>query len=236
MPELDQKIVNALSHFSEISIQDLMKKIGYGNRNYLFKTIDELEKKRVIKTRKVGRERLVRSSSPEKKVNDFIKDYNQTLKNYQKIITKHLNKLEKTKPLVSSKQPLKKIKTKTPVLELDKKNRVYRDLGKTQDSYLYTWKTRPKPLMHFNSILNTLFRLYQESSALSFAEFIFDDSKSIIDYQKRSRALIKDTIRKTEGIFQDEPQSLHYIIYNIRSALYGIIYQHTIKEKESMTS
>ena len=106
-------------------------------------------------------------------------------------------------PLVPKKNSMKRIKTREPLIELNKKEKAYTFQGKTQEGHAYTWRTRPKPLKYFNAILNLLNRLYQESSAISFSEFINDDP-SIKEYQKESKTLIKDTLDKFELIFKKD--------------------------------
>ncbi len=104
-------------------------------------------------------------------------------------------------------------------------------MGKTEDSHVYTWKTRLQPRKHFDSLLNILNRMYQESSAINFAEPITDDSKLIKEYQKRSERLIKDTVKKIENICRDDGPALHFVIHQIRNVIYGMIYKTTL-EKE----
>jgi len=232
MPELREKIIEILCQYNELSVVKLIEKTDIGNRNKAFEIINQLEKDGHVKTRKQGRERLVSLSSPNKTVDSFINSFGKRLDSYDKIINKHLIGLEKNLPLVSTIHPLKKVKTKTGVLELDKKRGVYRDMGKTQDSHAYTWKTRPKPLIHFNTLLNTLYKLYQESSVINFAEPITDDPKLIKKYQKRSDMLIRDTIRKIENMFKEnDMNSFHYVITQLRNTLYGLIFRVTL-EKE----
>jgi len=122
MPELREKIIEILCQYNELSIVKLIEKTSMGNRNTAFEIINQLEKDGHVKTRKEGRERLVSLSSPDKKVRRFIDNFSKNLDYYEKTIKKSLKGLEKNNPLVSAKNPMKKIKSKTGVLELDKKN------------------------------------------------------------------------------------------------------------------
>jgi len=232
MPELPEKIIEILCQYNELSVVKLIEKTSIGNRNKAFEIINQLEKEGHVKTRKEGRERLVSLSSPKKTVDSFINNFGKRLVSYEKLINKHLIELKKNLPLVSTNQPMKKVKTKTGVLELDKKRGVYRDMGKTQDSHAYTWKTRSKPQNHFNALLNTLYKLYQESSVINFAEPITDDPKLIKKYQKCSDMLIKDTVSKIENMFKEhDMHSFHYVITQLRNTLYGLIFRITLEKQ-----
>jgi len=231
MPELREKIIKILCQYNELSIVKLIEKTSMGNRNTAFEIINQLEKDGHVKTRKEGRERLVSLSSPDKKVRRFIDNFSKNLDYYEKTIKKSLKGLEKNNPLVSAKNPMKKIKSKTGVLELDKKTHTYRDLGKTQDSFLYTWKTRLPARRHFDILLNLLNRIYQESSALTFAGSIDADSKLVSEYQRRANKMIRDTVRKIERMYENDGPSLHYSIFNIRNTLYGIIYRNSLENQ-----
>jgi len=187
----------------------------------------EWETEGKIKIKQVGREKQVSLASPDKKVNTFIINFGKGLDNYEKLLNKHLTALDKNKPLISPNQPLKKVKTKTGVLELDKKRQVYRYMGKTQDSHAYTWKTRAKPRIHFETILNLLNRLYQESSIITFGTPICDDPTLLKDYQTRSQKIIERTTKEIENMFRGKPD-FAFIIYRIRMVLYGFVYKATI--------
>jgi len=118
-------------------------------------------------------------------------------------------------------------------LELDKERNVWRDMGKTEDDYAYTFKTKPTARKHFDNILNLLNRLYQESSVLNFAGVIIDNDKLLREYQKRSEKLIKRTVRRIENMFdkKDDPKSLTFVIWQMRNVLYGLAFKATL-EKE----
>jgi len=233
MIDLDGKILSSLSYNFEMNMSDLLTKSEYGNKNYLVKAVDRLEKKGIISTRKNGRERLIIKRLPLDETKKFVNNYGITLKNYTKIISDNLKQLEKNMPLVPKTSfSMKKIKIREPILELDKKKKMYTFQGKTREGHAYTWKTRAEPLKYFNAILNTLNRLYQESSAISFSEFI-DNDPTIKEYQKKSKVLIKDTLTKFELIFKKDHESRHYGYFHIRSTLYGLIHQIMLDEEKS---
>jgi len=224
-----EKTVEVLINKSEVSKSELIRLSGYGNRNKFFEYLKQWELNKLIKIRRPNdREILVSLASPDKKVNTFIKNFGKKLDYYEKQLNIHLTALDKNKPLISPNQPMKKIKTKTGVLELDKKSGVYRDMGKTQDSHAYTWKTRAKPRMHFEIILNLLNRLYQESSIFTFGTSICDDPTLMKKYQTRSEKLIKHTVNKIENMFRDKRDNA-FVVTRIRMVLYGFVYKATME-------
>lgn len=233
MNDLDQKILNSLNYNIEMNVSNLMTKTGYGNKNYFVEAIDRLKKQGSITTRKDGRERLILKPLPLAETVKFVSNYGGTLKNYTKFINDNLKKLEKNMPLVpKTGNPMKRIKTREPILAFNKKTKTYTDSGKTREGHAYTWKTRAEPLKYFNAILNALNRLYQESSAISFSEFI-DDNPSIREYQKKSKVLIKDTLSEFERIFKKDTKSRSYGYFYIKSTLYGLIHQIMLDEEKS---
>ena len=237
MNELDKKILNSLSYDFDTNMSDLLIKSGYGNKNYLVKAVDMLEKKNSISTIKDGRERLCKKNEPLNETEKFVDNYGTTLKNYAKIINGNLKQLEKNMPLVPKAFPLKRIKTREPVIELDKKSKdkkikIYTFQGKTIEGHAYTWRTRTKPLKYFNAILNSLNRLYQESSAISFSDFIDDDPRKK-EYQKKAKTLITDTLAKFELIFKKDGKSGAYAYFYIKNTLYGLIHQ-IIQDKKNL--
>ena len=128
--------------------------------------------------------------------------------------------------------PMKKIKIRDRVLSLDKKTNTLRDMGKTQAGHAYTWKTSKKPLEHFNAILNTLNKLYQESSAISFSEYVTKDS-SIKDYQKETKKLINGTLDELERILKKDVRSWSYGHFYITRTLHGLIHQMILDKKRA---
>ena len=213
-----------------ISKNEFFRLSGYGNKNRFFEYLDEWEKNNWIEIKQVGREKQVSLASPNKKVDTFIKNFGKRLDDYEELLNKHLEALKKNKPLISPKQPFKQIPTKAPILELDKKNQVYRDHGKSEDSHAFTWKTRAKPTMHFETILNLLNKLYQESSVLTFGTPICDDPTLMKEYQTKSQRLIEHTIKEIENMFRGEMDFV-FVINRIRMVLYGLVYKATV-EKE----
>jgi len=233
MNDLDQKILNSLNYNIEMNMSDLLTKSGYGNKNYLVKAVDRLEKGGYLSTRKEGRERLILKPLPLAETIKFVSNYGGTLKNYAKFINDNLKKLEKNMPLVPEDSfPMKKIKIREPVLELDKKKKMHTFQGKTKAGHAYTWRTRAEPLKYFNVVLNTLNKLYQESSAISFSEFM-DGDPSIKEYQKKSKVLIKETLSEFERIFKKEHESRAYAYFHIKNTLYGLIHQIMLDEEKS---
>ena len=159
MPDKREKVIKTLALNGELSMVKLIEKSEI-RRNDVFDLIKDLESEKLVRTRIEGREKLVRLHSPIKETNYLITNYPNRLKYFEKSLETQLKALEKTLPLVSNTLPLKKVKTKEPVLELDKKNNVWRDMGKTRDGYAYTFKTRPTAEKHFVKILDLLYKLY----------------------------------------------------------------------------
>lgn len=211
-----------------ISKNEFFRLSGYGNKNRFFEYLNEWEENNWIEIKQVGREKQVSLASPNKKVDSFIKNFGKRLDNYEKLLNKHLSALKKNKPIISPKQPMKKVPIKVPVLELDKKHQVYRDLGKREDSHAMTWKTRAKPTMHFETILNLLNKLYQESSVLTFGTPICDDATLMKEYQTKSQRLLQHTIIEIENMFRGETDFV-FVITRIRMVLYGLVYKATVE-------
>lgn len=230
MPDKPEKVVEILSIKDELSMVDLRKELGMMNRNSFIALINKMEKKGVITTRIDGRERLVRLHSPIPSTDYFIKNYPNRLKYLKKALEKESKKLLKNLPIVSSKQPMKKVKIKEGVLELDKKRNVWKDMGKTRDGYAYTFKTRPIAEKQLVKILTLLYKLYQESSTLSFAEPIIGNPKLIKIYQERSEKIITEiTDNITKTLWKKDPHSVGYVNIRMRNVLYGLAFKNTLK-------
>ncbi len=191
MPDKREKVIEILARYGELSLVKLVGLTGI-RRNDLFELINKMESEKLVITRYEGREKLVRLFSPKKSIDHFIKNYPKRLKYFEKLLKTELKALEKNLPLVSNSLPFKKVKIKRGVLELDKERNVWRDMGKTEDDYAYTFKTRPSAEKQFVKILDLLYKLYQESSALNFAESIIEDPKLIKTFQKNSEKIIKE--------------------------------------------
>ena len=231
-PDKPEKVIEILSIKDELSMIDLRKELGMGNLNSFIDLINKMEKRQLITTRIEGRERLVHLYSPIISTNYFITNYPNRLKYFKKSLEKEFKALEKNIPLVSSSLPFKKIKTKEPVLELDKKKNVWRDMGKTREGYAYTFKTRPTAEKQFVKILDLLYKSYQESSALNFAESIIEDPKLIKIYQERSEKMIKEiTDNISKMILKKDPNSIVYVNNRLRNVLYGLVFKATLKEE-----
>ena len=231
MPEIEEKLIFFASLENGIGMERLMIKMKMGNRNKFFNIIKEMEDQNIIETKKIGRTRHVYLKSIDKKVNHFINTFGNRLDQYEKEINMNLALLEKNLPLISEKQPMKPIKIKVPKLKLIKKTKSiwkYKTQG-TINQHAMTWKTRAKPLKHFDAILNLLHRLYQESSVLTFGDTFTDDTTIIKGYQEHSEKLIKNTCTKIEDMFRDKID-FTYAITRLRQSIYALIYKLTLKE------
>jgi len=232
MPDKPEKVVEILSIKDELSMVDLRKELGMTNLNSFIALINKMEGRNLITSRTEGRERLVRLHSPIPSIDYFIKNYPNRLKYLKKSLEKESKKLLENLPVVSRKQPMKKVKVKEGVLELDKKRNVWRDMGKRIDGHAYTWRTRPTAEKQLVKVLDLLYKLYQESSTLNFAKPIIDNPKLIETYQKRSEKLITeitDNISKT--ILKKDPTSLAYVNIRMRNVLYGLAFKNTLKKE-----
>lgn len=190
----------------------------------------------LIETKDVGKEKHVFLASPDKQVGIFIKHFGRKLDNYEKQFNKHLIALKKNKPLISPKQPMKRVKIKRPLFVRDKKDGFLKPSGKFEDDHAMTWKIRARPRRHLEILLNLLSKLYQESSVITYATDICNDPKLIKAYQKRSNELITNTVNKIENMFKGKKDGveyletdLAYVIGRLRNVLYGFIYKATME-------
>ena len=246
MPELDDNLIFFVSQENGIGTEKLMRKMKIGNRNKFYKFIDKKEEQNIIETKKIGRTRQVFLKSVDKKINSFITTFRNRLDFYEKDINKNLTLLEKNLPLISEKQPMKRIKIKAPKLKLIKKTKSvwqYKTQG-TMDDHAMRWNVRAKPRKHLDVILQLLHKLYQESSVLTFGDVLTNDTALIKGYQKRSEKLIQDTCTKIENMFVIERRAngeilktkidFTYTINRLRESIYALIYKATW-EKELAT-
>jgi len=214
-----------------ISKNELFRKSGYGNKNSFFEFLKQWERDGLIEIKQSGKEKLVLLSNPNEKINQFIDDFGSRLDNYKKLLNKHLIALEKYSPIISPNRPMKHVKGKRPVLELDKKDNVMRFQGKMEDDpNLVTWNLRKKPLMHFETILNILNKLYQESSVITFGMPLFGYPELIHDYQTTSQKLISDIVKELENMSRKNNDYV-FVINRIRMVLYGLVYKATMESK-----
>ena len=240
MNNFERIILNSLNYNYEYSMTQLQHKTECWNRNTLVKAVDSLESQGLLTTRKEGRERLVKIPIQEEETKKFVNDYGISLKNYTKLLKENLKLLKKNMPLVPiveyPNSMMKRIKIREPVLELDEKSQVWTDQGKTQEGHAYTWKTRSKPLGYFNNILNILRAIYEETSAISFSEFL-DDESNTKKIQKEAKNLINDTLDKLAEILNKHPESKAYSTFYVRNTLHGFIHQIILdkRRKESMS-
>jgi len=232
MPDKPEKVVEILSIKDELSMVDLRKELGMTNLNSFQDLINKMEEREIVTTRIDGRERLVHLHSPILSTDYFIKNYPNRLKYFKKALEKESKKLLKNLPIVSSKQPMKKVKIKEGVLEFDKKRNVWRDMGKRRDGYAMTWKIRPTAEKQLVKILDLLYKFYQESSTLNFAKPIIDNPKLIQTYQERSEKIItKITDNITKTLWKKDPTSVAYTNIRMRNVLYGLAFKNTLKKE-----
>lgn len=231
MPEIDNNLIFFLSQESGIGMEELLKKMKIGNRTTFYNLIKEKEDQGIIETKKIGRTRHIYLKSLDKKVDKFINTFGKRLDLYEKEINNNLTLLEKNLPLINPKTPMKPVKIKIPKLELitkTKKEWKYKVQG-TINNHGMTWNPRAKPRKYFDTILQLLHKLYQESSALTFGD-TFMNSSSVKGFQKRSDKLIKDTSTKIENMFNGKPDFV-YAVTRLRGSIYALIYKATL-EKE----
>jgi len=231
MPDKREKVIEILAQYGENSMVKLVELTGI-RRNDLFELIPKMKSEELVKIRSEGREKLVRLFSPKKSIDYFIENYPKRLKYFEKLIETELKALEKNKPLISKTDfPFIKVKIKRGVLELDKERNVKRDMGKTEDDYVYKFKTRPTARKHFDNIMVLLNKLYQESSVLNFNDPVIDNYKLLKNYQKRSEKLIKKTRKNIEDMFYDkqDPKALTFVVWQMRNVLYGIFYKEILE-------
>ena len=241
MPDLYTKIIKLLIEKYELSTNELSRELPYPNKNRLIKYLKHWETKGLLHYRQDGNKILYSLKSPDKKINLFLKNYGKQLLNYEKLVKKHLSALEKNKPLINPEHPFNPIKTKVPILELDKKRQVYRAMGNTNDGHGFIWKIRPKPLFHFNAILQILNNIYQESSILTFGTLLCDDPILMKLHQKSSQRLIEQTVKEIQDMFTIEKTKdgkfykgttdYVYVINRLRDTLYGFVHKATIEKQ-----
>jgi len=212
----------------EICKNDLFKKSGYGNKTKYYEFLKEWKIDDLIKIEQVGNEKRVYLPNLQEKVNTFFTYFDKRLDDYEKMLNKNLTALKKNKPLINPKQAMKSVKIKRPIPEL-KIDGVIQNPKKTEyDDHTRTWNPRKKPLMYFETILDLLNQLYQESSVLTFGTSIHQDSKKIKDHQVRTEKLIEHTIKEIENMFYGETDYV-FVVNQIRTSLYGLIYKATLK-------
>ncbi len=231
MPDKREKVIEILAQYGENSMVKLVELTGI-RRNDLFELIPKMKSEELVKIRSEGRERLVRLFSPKKSIDYFIRNYPKRLKHFRKSLEKEFKALEKNLPLVSDKLPLIKVKKREYVFSLDKKTNTRRYMGKTREGHGYIFKARPTAEKQFVKILDLLYKLYQESSALNFAESIIENPKLIKTLQKNSEKIIKEITDKiSKMILKQDPNSIVYVNNRMRNVLYGLIFKATLKEE-----
>jgi len=229
-PDVWENVVNILIEKYELSKTKLFEKSWYANKTKFWKYLDEWEKEGLISVRQPKKEKLVSLSSSDKGLKLFLNNFGIELNNYEKMLKNNLQQLKNNLPLINPNKPMKVVKgMRRGVLELDKKDNVWRDLGKTEaDDSKRTWNCRKKPLMHFEAIMNILNQIYQQSSALNYNIGLDIDTTLMKKYQKKSDKMINDTVDKIEDMFRGKTD-FAYVITRLRATLSGIIYQNTMK-------
>jgi len=229
-PDVWENVMNILIEKYELSKTELYEKSWYANKTKFWKYLDEWEKEGKIKVRQPKKEKLVSLSSSDKGLKLFLNNFGIELDIYEKMLKNNLQQLKNNLPLINPNKPMKVVKgMRRGVLELDKKDNVWRDLGKTEaDDSKRTWNCRKKPLMHFEAIMNILNQIYQQSSALNYNIGLDIDTTLMKKYQKKSDKMINDTVDKIEDMFRGKTD-FHYAITRLRATLSGIIYQNTMK-------
>jgi|CXWL01.1.fsa_nt_gi hypothetical protein len=228
---LEEKILQILPPHYEMSMSDLWRKAKYGNKNYLVKAVEKLEKGGYVTRKRIGKKTLVKRNSKLSEIENFILNYRKNLENYQKNIDQNIKKLGETMPIVPTNGSLfENLTIEEPVYELNEKTNKHSFKGKLQSRDVHTWRTRKEPLFYFGNILNLLSNIYQQSSAISFSEFI-DDKPIIKEYQKESKEIIKNSLKTLDSIFEKFPETKFYANFYIQKTLYGLIHQ-IILDKE----
>jgi len=229
-PDVWENVMNILIEKYELSKTKLYEKSWYANKTKFWKYLEQWEKDGKISVRQPKKEMLVSLSSSDKGLELFINNFGIELNNYEKLLKNNLQQLKNNLPLINPNKPMKVVKGyRRPVLSLDKKDNVWRDMGKTEpDDSLRTWNCRKKPLQHFEAIMNILNRIYQQSSSLNYNIGLDIDTSLMKKYQKKSDKMINDTVEKIEDMFRGQPDFV-YAVNRLRATISGIIYQKTME-------
>jgi len=229
-PDYWENVMNILIEKYELSKTELWDLSIVVSKRTFWKYLDQWKKEGKISIRQVRNNSLVSLSSSDKGIEVFIKNFGVELDVYEKRLKSNLQQLKNNLPLIDEKRPMKQVKTRTGVLEYDKKRNVYRDMGKTEASHGMIWRCRKKPLMHFENIMNILNTIYQHSSALNYNVGLNIDTSLLKKYQKKSDKMINETIDEIENMFRGKPDFV-YVVNRLRATISGIIYQLTMKSK-----
>ena len=229
-PDYWENVMNILIEKYELSKTDLFNLSIIVSKRTFWEKIERWEKEGKITVRQIGKEKLVSLSSPDKGLEIFIKNFGIELDNYEKRLKSNLQQLKNNLPLINEKKPMKPVKGyRRGVLELNKKDNTWKDMGKTEpDDSLRTWNCRKKPLMHFEAIINILNTMYQHSSSLNYNIGLDIDTSLMKKYQKKSDKLINETVVKIEDMFRGQTDFV-YAVTRLRASISGIIYQRTMK-------
>jgi len=229
-PNYWEDVMNILIEKYELSKTDLWNLSIVVSKRTFWDYLKTWEQEDKISIRQVGKESLVSLSSPDKGLEVFIKNFGIDLDNYEKLLKNNLQQLKNNLPLINPNNPIKHAKGfRRGVLELDKKDNHWRDLGKTEaDDSVMVWNCRKKPLQHFEAIINILNRIYQQSTALNYNIGLNINTSLMKKYQKKSDKMINETINQIEDMFRGK-SDFGYVITRLRATISGIIYQKTMK-------
>ena len=229
-PDYWENVMNILIEKYELSKTELWEKSIVVSKRTFWDYLKTWENEGAISIRQVGNKSLVSLSSPAKGLEIFIKNFGIELDNYEKRLKNNLQQLKNNLPLIDEKRPMKQVKTRDPKLELDKKRQVWTYMGKTQAGHAFTWRCRKKPAIYFESIMNILNQIYQQSTALNYNIELEIDTFFMKKYQKKSDKMINETINQIEKMFEGKPDFV-YVVNRLRATISGIVYQNTMKYK-----
>lgn len=229
MPDILKNVIDILVEKGELSKNELYRQSFTVNKTHFYNKLKEFEEQGFIEFRKDDNRVMVSLSSPDEKISIFIKDFGKRVEIYEKELKKQFTELKKNLPLINPELPMKKVKGKTPKLELDKKDNIWKDMGKYQKDYnLRTWNIRKKPLRHFETILELLNNLYQQSSVLTFETSIITDYELLNKYQVKTQKIIKNYIKELEDLFRGTNDFV-FVIWKIRNVMHSLVYRATLK-------
>ncbi|NQV38962.1 MAG: hypothetical protein HQ505_00215 [Nitrosopumilus sp.] len=235
MPEILENVTNILLDQGDLWKNELFRQSFTVNKNHFYKKLDEFVKQGFIEFRKEGNRIMVSLSSPDEKISTFIKDFGKRVEIYEKELKKHFVELQKNIPLINPEMPMKKVKGKTPKLELDKKDNTWKDKGKYQNDHsLRTWNIRKKPLKQLDAILELLNTIYQESSVLNFETDIISDHALLHKYQAKTQKIIKYYIRELEDLFRNTTDWF-YFVWKFQHVMHSLVYRASLKAKMNST-
>lgn len=233
-PDILENVTNILLEKGELSKNELYRQSFTVNKTTFYNKLKGLEEQGFVECRNEGNRIMVSLSNPDEKISIFIKDFGKRVEQYEKELKKHFTALQKNQPLINPKLPMKEVKSKQRKMELNKKDNIWRATGKYEvDHSLRTWNIRKKPLFHFETILELLNNLYQESSVLNFETSIIKDYNLLNKYQVKTQKMIKDYIRELED-YGKETNDAPFVIWKIRNVMHSFVYRAALKAKMNL--